>query len=418
MANLWLFLFCLSVAYLVGALPFGYWVGRWRGVNLFEVGSGNIGATNAGRVLGWRYGVYVFILDFTKGAMPPLLILLSYSYLAPPDQDYNPLTLQLLQVGMGAAAFVGHLFPLYLGFRGGKGIATGAGTIVVLAPEAAAAAILVWGVTVLATRYVSVASLVAAIALLTTYLWRTPQPWQSPQWPLTLYLSFGSLLIFVKHRNNLMRLWRGCENRLGEWSMRQPLLRILHVLSLGVWFGGAFFFNFVMAPTIFRSFEEVVQSAPTDRTAYEYLLPPDAPEERRKALASALAGSAVGPIFPRYFALQFVCALVAATTAAAWWSCGRLHRWRLMILVVAALGVTAGWPLSDYVSELRSARFSPEPTMAETAREAFSRWHSYSLLLNIVTTVMAGSGLILAAWMPVGEISYADSTTRGSLNRH
>jgi|DewCreStandDraft_2_1066082.scaffolds.fasta_scaffold05351_2 acyl-phosphate glycerol 3-phosphate acyltransferase len=400
-------------SYLLGALPFGYWVGRWRGVNLFTVGSGNIGATNAGRVLGWPYGLLVFALDCAKGAIPPLVVVSLYQ--AGVKQPLEPLMASLLQVGSAASAFFGHLYPVYLNFRGGKGIATGAGTVLVLAPLAAAGALCVWGVTVLVSRYVSVASLLAAVTLLTIHLSTVPEPWSSPQWPLSLYLLLGAILVFVKHRKNMLRLWQGQENRVGEWPMRQVLLRVLHLVAIGTWFGGAFFFNFLAAPAIFRSFEEVVRSSPSDRTAYMPLVPPEAPEEQKKALASALAGSAVGPIFPLYFALQTVCAALALLTALSWWNGGGIHRWRVIVIGIAAAGVLIGWPLSEYVSELRLARFSDDPLTARAAQTAFGIWHGYSLLLSLVTTALAGVCLVLAAWLPY-ETSKSKSDALDSIN--
>ncbi|MCS7021508.1 MAG: glycerol-3-phosphate 1-O-acyltransferase PlsY [Gemmataceae bacterium] len=390
----------IGASYLIGAIPFGYLLGLARGVNLFNAGSGNIGATNVGRVLGWPYGIAIFIVDFGKGMLPPLVIVPFYLWACGPEDGLDPLWTNLLSVGAAAAAFLGHLFPIYLGFRGGKGIATGAGTLLVLAPEATLVAFTLWGLIVLASRYVSLASLTAACALTMYHLSTCKQPWASPQWPLTIYLLSGSLLVLVKHRSNLLRLWHGHENRLGESRMRQPLLRVIHVLAIGVWFGAGSFFNFLAAPAIFRSFEQVVASAPSDRTANEPLLPPEASESRRKALASALAGCAVGPIFPRYYALQGVCATGALLTALSWWFHGHLHRWRVLVLGLAAGGVLIGWPISDYVSELRAARFSPDPEVARSAQEAFSVWHGYSLLLSLSTTILTGVGLALVAWLP------------------
>ena len=385
-------------SYLLGALPFGYWVGRWRGVNLFTVGSGNIGATNAARVLGWPYGLLVFALDCAKGAVPPLVaVSLLQVWTRRPEE---PLIASLLQVGAAASAFVGHLYPIYLNFRGGKGIATGAGTVLVLTPWAAAGALCIWGMTVLVSRYVSLASLLGAATLLTIHLSIVQKSWSSPHWPLSLYLLVGTILVFVKHRKNLLRLWQGQENRLGDWTMRQALLRILHLVTVGMWFGGAVFFNFLAAPAIFRSFEEVVHSAPSDRTANMPLLPPEASEEQKKALASALAGSAIGPIFPLYFAMQTACVALALLTALSWWKDGGIHRWRVIALGIAAAGVLIGWPLSGYVSEFRLARFSDDPLTAQAAQSAFGIWHGYSLLLSLITTALAGVCLVLAAWLP------------------
>src|SRR5215204_553842 len=132
------------LAYLVGAVPFGYLVARARGVDIFAAGSGNIGATNVGRVLGRKLGVLVFVLDFLKGAVPALVVSQLFGTTA--------------GVVAGLAAFLGHVFPIYLRFRGGKGVATGFGVVVVLLPWPTLVAAIVWVTTLAATRYVSLAS--------------------------------------------------------------------------------------------------------------------------------------------------------------------------------------------------------------------------------------------------------------------
>src|SRR3954447_6458190 len=106
-------LLALVVAYLIGAIPFGWLIARSRGIDIFHAGSGNIGATNVGRVLGRKFGLLVFVLDFLKGAVP---VAVAKRFDAGADW---------LPVAAGLAAFVGHMFPVYLHFRGGKGVATG-----------------------------------------------------------------------------------------------------------------------------------------------------------------------------------------------------------------------------------------------------------------------------------------------------
>ena len=133
----------LLASYLFGAVPFGYLIARAKGVDLFKAGSGNIGATNVGRVLGKKYGIAAFVLDFLKGTVPvgvsvPLANALdpsAGSALGHPDA---------LRVLAGLLAFLGHLFPIYLKFRGGKGVATGAGVVAVLVPGPFAVAVAVW----------------------------------------------------------------------------------------------------------------------------------------------------------------------------------------------------------------------------------------------------------------------------------
>src|SRR5437667_3280262 len=168
-------------SYLVGAIPFGFLVARWRGVNIFQCGSGNIGATNVGRILGKRFGVLVFFLDFAKGAFPVAL--------APWvgrrfDSDVPSETLSVIA---GLGAFLGHLFPIYLRFRGGKGVATGAGVVAVLLPVPAAGAFVTWLTVVACTRYVSLASLVAGVSLFVFRLLAHPEPFAPAARILTLF---------------------------------------------------------------------------------------------------------------------------------------------------------------------------------------------------------------------------------------
>src|SRR5262245_45696531 len=397
--------FLLVVAYLIGAIPFGYLVVRARGVDLFAAGSGNIGATNAARVLGRKYGTLVFVLDFLKGAVPVAAVVPLAHALAPgAETSLGPP--DVLRVGAALLAFLGHLFPIYLGFRGGKGVATGAGTIFVLVPGPAALAVLTWLAVLFASRIVSLASLAAVTILVVARLVSTPAPFAPEALPVTLYLLVGTGFVIAKHRSNVKRLLAGTENRIGDFPMRATLVRGLHVLALGLWFGGAAFFNFVAAVPIFESFKQVVNAGPSDRTAGQTIIPADAKPEDKAALASALAGSAVGPVFPRYFAMMAVCAVVALVTALSWRNAegGRtVHRWRVYLIAVAALTVAVGWPISNHVSELRLERFATDAAVASAASAAFGPWHLVSLLLSTVTVCLAGVALALAARMPVVE---------------
>jgi hypothetical protein len=182
--------------------------------------------------------------------------------------------------------------------------------------------------------------------------------------------------------------------------MRDTLVRGLHVLALGLWFGGAAFFNFGAATAIFASFKDVVNAGPSDRTANETIIPADAPQKRKDALASALAGSAVGPVFPRYFAMQAMCGVVALITALSWWKQGCVHHWRVFVVAAALTTVAIGWPISDEVSRLRPLRFSSDTSVASAATTAFTEWHLVSLLLSFVTVCLAGVALALAAKLP------------------
>jgi glycerol-3-phosphate acyltransferase PlsY len=196
------------LSYLLGAVPFGYLIGRLRGVDVLSQGSGNIGATNVGRLLGKRWGVAVFLLDFAKGAIPVLVARLLPE---PGDVELLPHTLPVVA---GVAAFLGHLFPVYLGFRGGKGVATGAGVIAVLVPWVTALVVAAWAAVLFATRFMSLASLTAAVLLFALRLALTDKPWAREQLVVTLFCAVGSLLVIVRHQGNIRRLIAGTEHRL------------------------------------------------------------------------------------------------------------------------------------------------------------------------------------------------------------
>jgi glycerol-3-phosphate acyltransferase PlsY len=184
-------------SYLLGAIPTSYLVVRLlRGEDLRRQGSGNLGATNLYRVLGWRYAVPVALFDMAKGAVPVLVFA--------PRAGHGEFTPLLL----GATAMVGHVFSVFVGFRGGKGVATGAGVVLGLAPWAFLAALAVWAVLVRTTGYVSLGSIVAALAL-------PPAVWLLHPERRSLIWIFGLLaaLVVVTHRANLRRLLAGTESR-------------------------------------------------------------------------------------------------------------------------------------------------------------------------------------------------------------
>ncbi len=153
-------------------------------------------------------------------------------------------------MGAGLAAFLGHLFPIYLGFRGGKGVATGAGVVAVLMPGATLAAALAWVTTAAATSTISLASLAAAVVLAAVHVVNVGSLELSE--PRTLFALVAVALVFVKHRANLARLARGTESEIA-WGT--PMRKILHLLALGLWFGSSVFFTFVVTLSLFQSFE-------------------------------------------------------------------------------------------------------------------------------------------------------------------
>jgi glycerol-3-phosphate acyltransferase PlsY len=194
-------------SYLVGAIPFGLLLGRaLKGVDIREHGSRNLGATNAFRVLGAPIGAAVFALDFAKGLIPTLA-----AEKCAPAVEWAPWAAFLAAL----AAVLGHVFPVYLRFKGGKGVATGAGVLAALAPLPTAIAFAVFTVTVAATRYVSLGSLLAALALPAALLATAGAAAWRDRLPALLASSAIAVVVVVRHRDNLKRLLAGTESRLG-----------------------------------------------------------------------------------------------------------------------------------------------------------------------------------------------------------
>lgn len=190
----------LLLAYAVGSIPTALWVGRGVfGVDLRTAGSGNLGATNTFRVLGWKAGLPVVMVDVLKGLLPVAL------FPGPAGVPDSPWIL-----GFGAAAVLGHVFPFWTRFRGGKGVATSAGVFLALAPWAVAVGLAVWLVAVSLTRYVSLGSVLAALVLPAAILLTPTRGGEA----LTGFAAALTLFILWSHRANLRRLLRGEENRL------------------------------------------------------------------------------------------------------------------------------------------------------------------------------------------------------------
>jgi glycerol-3-phosphate acyltransferase PlsY len=186
------------VGYLLGSLPFGYLVARAYGVDIFKAGSGNPGATNVKRVLGAKAGNTVFVLDALKGAVAaawPMLPVL-----------HSPDARMMGLVGV-LAAVLGHSFSIFTRFKGGKGVATAAGGLVVLIPVCCLIGAAVWVITFFTTRYVSLGSILAAVAV-PAASWLRGNPL-----PLNLVATALGLFVIVRHRENIRRLLAGTENR-------------------------------------------------------------------------------------------------------------------------------------------------------------------------------------------------------------
>lgn len=193
----------LVAAYLLGSVPFGLLIGKARGVDVRTVGSKNIGATNVFRCVGATWGVLAFACDMLKGFGGVWCAALPLAWGAGAD------TL-LLRVLCGTAAMLGHIFPLWLGFKGGKGVSTALGLLLGVAPAAAGVGLGVWVAAFLLSRYVSLSSCLAAVAV-GALVW-TPLYAGAPLWFAVLITVLAALAV-VKHRANLARLCRGTENR-------------------------------------------------------------------------------------------------------------------------------------------------------------------------------------------------------------
>ena len=199
---------CIAlISYLIGSIPAAYLAGRLAGVDIRKVGSGNVGATNVLRVLGKRFGYPVFLLDFLKGVGAIQLSMLLWD-----NSHTTEIGRELYGIIAGACCVIGHVYPVWLGFKGGKGVATSAGVLFGLMPVAALVMGLVWIVTFETTRYVSIASLAAAVAMplaVGAMLWLG-----ALRAPVLLYFSIClAAIVVVRHRSNFSRLIKGTEER-------------------------------------------------------------------------------------------------------------------------------------------------------------------------------------------------------------
>jgi glycerol-3-phosphate acyltransferase PlsY len=226
--QLWL---CPILAFLLGSIPFGLIIAKAKGINIREHGSGNIGATNVLRVIGKKYGITCLLLDALKGFIPvaiatnliqihgrtvqiPLHFLDSWALILPAAEALKGQSVQILTA---LAAVLGHNYSPWVGFKGGKGIATSAGVLLALMPVAVLLLIVVFLVVFLTTRYVSLASIVAAAVLPIMTLWGS---WhhgriQDGTWnkPLFAFSVIIAVLAIWKHRSNIQRLREGTEHR-------------------------------------------------------------------------------------------------------------------------------------------------------------------------------------------------------------
>lgn len=190
----------LALAYLIGAIPTSWIAARLgAGIDLREHGSRNLGATNLYRVLGWRYAVPAGLFDVAKGWLPAALLAPAVG-----SDPWIPLV-------VGVAAIVGHVFSVFVRFRGGKGVATAAGVVLALAPWPLMASAVVWGALLKVSGYVSLASMGGAVTFpLAAWLLGTSNPWVVPAGA-----GMAAFILFT-HRSNIRRLLAGTENRFGR----------------------------------------------------------------------------------------------------------------------------------------------------------------------------------------------------------
>ena len=203
----------IVAAYFLGSVPFGVIIAGAHGKNLRSIGSGNIGATNVARALGRRWAYFCFVLDVLKGLVPMLVV---RALIEVPDPTPGLLSLWL---AVGCAAILGHIFPLYLKFKGGKGVATSLGVALGLWPYytiCAALAFAIWASTVLLWRYISLASIAASIAFPVTLILAivlTPGWNFANLWPLLAAAIAIPVMVIVRHRENIKRLIAGTESK-------------------------------------------------------------------------------------------------------------------------------------------------------------------------------------------------------------
>jgi glycerol-3-phosphate acyltransferase PlsY len=200
-----LWIITLTAAYLLGSIPFGYLLVRFvQQEDVRDTGSGNIGATNVARAGGTTLGLFTLLLDALKGFVAAFLAM-QFA----PNTANGPST---LAIAAAVAAVVGHIFPVWLRFRGGKGIATALGVFIALVPMVAFSSVGVFALIVAITRLVSLGSILAAVSI--PFLAILLVPHRSPA--LLVGLSFISLLSIVKHHANIVRLLKGTETRFGS----------------------------------------------------------------------------------------------------------------------------------------------------------------------------------------------------------
>ena len=200
-------LFLILCAYMIGSIPTALIISRkFFGIDIREYGSGNMGATNTFRVLGSKYGTIVMVCDILKGMAAVAL----YNFLPYYLQQGSGLDRTNLMIGLGLSAVLGHVFPLWAEFKGGKGVATLFGMILAIQPVIAGSCVAVFLIVLYLTRYVSLSSILAGLMLPISVLWI----WNEHEILYRVFALFVALLIIVTHQKNIGKLLRGVESRI------------------------------------------------------------------------------------------------------------------------------------------------------------------------------------------------------------
>lgn len=201
----------ILAAYLLGSIPTAVWIGKsFYNIDVREFGSGNAGATNTFRVLGRRAGIPVLIIDILKGTVAVALAYLS-GFVYQSDEFIN------LQLGLGIAALMGHIFPVFAGFRGGKGVATILGIVICIVPVSCSLSLVAFLIVLFSTRIVSLSSMVAGITfpLFLNLVMGNTNP------ILTVFSIVVAILLIITHRKNILRLLKNQENKVQLFSARK-----------------------------------------------------------------------------------------------------------------------------------------------------------------------------------------------------
>ena len=213
----WLFkILFLILAYLIGSIPFGYIFGKSKGIDIREIGSKNIGATNTGRALGFKYAVFTYLCDMTKGAI--IVFLFRFNILPHEWCLINPMV-------YGLAAVIGHTFPIYLKFKGGKSVACGSGVLGAYCPILFPIALLIFLIVLISTKMISASSLIGALGMFIGTIIVTAIAgdfnfvnYINDAWQYNLYFIFISfiimLIIYIKHSSNIQRIFAGNERKI------------------------------------------------------------------------------------------------------------------------------------------------------------------------------------------------------------